>query len=46
MENIRETMAKGRDIILDRRGLGDGDRRALKEAIEHEGISGRVLWYP
>lgn len=36
----------GRGVILDRRGLNDRDFGLLREAIEREGMSGDVIWYP
>jgi hypothetical protein len=43
---VRDMVRKGRGVILDHRGLNDGDFRLLKEAVEREGVSERVIWYP
>lgn len=43
---VKEMIEKGRGVILDHRGLSDGDFKLLQEAIEREGMSDSVIWYP
>ena len=46
MGKVKEMLEKGRGVILDQRGLNDADYRLLREAIEREGMSDSVTWYP
>ncbi len=46
MAKITDMLEKGRGVILDQRGLNNGDFRLLREAIEREGMSDSVVWYP
>ncbi|MCM3793778.1 T7SS effector LXG polymorphic toxin [Priestia megaterium] len=46
MKKIKKEFERGHNVILDDRNLTPEHTKQLKEAIQKEGISDKIIWYP
>ncbi|AKP77806.1 hypothetical protein AS52_02845 [Priestia megaterium Q3] len=46
MKKIKKEFERGHNVMLDDRNLTPEHTKQLKEAIQREGISDKIIWYP
>ncbi|GAB1764628.1 hypothetical protein PMEGAPL125_10480 [Priestia megaterium] len=46
MKKIKKEFERGHNVIIDDRNLTPEHTKQLKEAIQKEGISDKIIWYP